>query len=88
MPQNIWNKVLQKNKLKVSKTKIEELNKSYDIPPSLIANAVQTTKMINGSEDDFEDLIVNVAKVITKKKDVKEKKEQKYKREQMKKERE
>ena len=73
---NIWNKVLQKNKLKVSKTKIEELNKSYDIPPSLIANAVQTTKMINGSEDDFEDLIVNVAKVITKKKDVKEKKEQ------------
>lgn len=69
---NIWNKVLKKNKLKVSKTKVEELNKNYNIPPSLISNAVQTTKMINGSEDDFEDLIVNVAKVVQKKSNVKE----------------
>lgn len=68
---NIWNKVLKKNKLKVPKSKIEELNQSYDIPPSLIANAVQTTKMIGGSADDFEDLIENVAKVVSKKKVVK-----------------
>lgn len=68
---NIWNKVLKKNKLKVSKTKIEELNKNYDISPSIIANAVQTTKMIDGSADDFEDLIENVAKVVSKKKVVK-----------------
>lgn len=68
---NIWNKVLRKNKLKVSKSKIEELNQSYDIPPSLIANAVQTTKMIGGTTDDFEDLIENVAKVVSKKKVVK-----------------
>jgi len=73
---NIWNKVLQKNKLKVSKTKIEELNKNYNIPPSLISNAVQTTKMINGNEDDFEDLIVNVAKIVNKKPNVKEEKKE------------
>ena len=72
---NIWNKVLKKNKLKVNKQKLIELNKSYDIPASLIVNAVQTVKMIGGNENDFEDLIVNVAKVVTKKKNVKNKKE-------------
>lgn len=71
----IWKKVIKKNKLKVSKEKIEELNKNYDIPPSLIANAVQTTKMIGGDENDFENFIENVAKVVTKKKNVKNKKE-------------
>ena len=72
---NIWKRVLRKNGLKVSKEKVEELNKSYDISPSLISNAVQTTKLIDGNEDDFEELIENVAKVVKKKKDVKSKKE-------------
>lgn len=71
----IWKKVLKKNNLKVKKTKLEELNKTYDIPPSLIANAVQSTKMIDGDENDFEDFIENVARVVTKKKNVKNKKE-------------
>ncbi|UKI42715.1 MAG: hypothetical protein L6V95_07600 [Candidatus Melainabacteria bacterium] len=64
---NIWNRVLKKNELTVSKEKVEELNKNYDIPPALINNAVKTTKMINGSVDDFEELIENVAKVVDKK---------------------
>lgn len=68
---NIWTSVLKKNKLKVSREKIVELNKNYNIPPSLISNAVQTTKMIGGDENDFEGLIENVAKVVTKKKNVK-----------------
>ena len=72
---NIWMKVIKKNKLKVSKEKIKELNKNYNIPPSLIANAVQTTKMLGGNENDFEGFIENVAKVVTKKKNVKNKKE-------------
>lgn len=71
---SIWNKTIKKNKLKVSKEKIEQLNKSYDIPPSLIANAVQATKMIGGNEDDFEDFVENVARVVTKKKNVKSQK--------------
>ena len=70
----IWNKAVKKHKLKVSRTKIEELNKNYNIPPSLITNAVETVKMLDGNEDDFEDLIENVAKVVTKRKDVKNKK--------------
>ena len=70
----IWKKVLKKNNLNVSTSKLEELNKTYDIPPSLIANAVHSTKMINGDENDFEDFIENVAKVVTKKKNVKNKK--------------
>ena len=72
---NIWNRVLKQNKLNVSHDKLVELNKNYDIPPSLIANAVQTTKMIGGDENDFEGFIENVAKVVTKKKNVKNTKE-------------
>lgn len=72
---NIWNKVIKKNKLDVSQEKISELNKNYDIPPSLIANAVQTTKMIGGNENDFEEFIENVAQVVNKQKNVKNKKE-------------
>ncbi len=72
---NIWKKVVRKNKLKVNKEKLVELNKNYDIPPSLISNAVKTTKLINGSQDDFEIFVENVAKVVTKKRNVKKKKE-------------
>lgn len=72
---NIWMRVLKKHKLKVSREKVIELNKNYDIPPSLISNAIQTTKMVGGDENDFEEFIENVAKVVTKKKNVKNKKE-------------
>ncbi|MBQ7450197.1 ATP-binding protein, partial [bacterium] len=71
----IWQKILKKNKFKVCYEKIKELNKNYDIPPSIISNAIKTTKMINGDENDFESFIENVAKVVTKKKNVKNKKE-------------
>ncbi|MCR4880433.1 MAG: AAA family ATPase [bacterium] len=71
----IWKKALKKNKLKVSREKVEELNKNYDIPPSIITNAIQATKMIGGDESDFEGFIENVAKVVTKKKNIKNKKE-------------
>jgi len=72
---NIWNRVLKKNKLKISSEKVVEFNKKYDIPPSIISNAIQTTKMINGDENDFEGFVENVAKVVNKKKNVKNKKE-------------
>ncbi|MCR5260659.1 MAG: ATP-binding protein [Candidatus Gastranaerophilales bacterium] len=68
---DIWNRVLKKNKFKVNQSKIEELNRNYEIPPSLIVNAVKTTKLIGGDENDFENFIVNVAKVVTKKKQIK-----------------
>ncbi len=71
----IWNRVLKKNNFKVKKSKIEELNRTYDISPSLIANAVQTAKMTGGNADDFEGYIENIAKVVKKKKNVKTKKE-------------
>lgn len=72
---NIWKKTLKKNNLKIKKAKLNELNKTYDIPPSLIANAIQSTKMIDGDANDFEDFIENVARVVTKKKNIKTKKE-------------
>lgn len=68
---NIWKRVLKKNNFEVRKEKIEELNRNYDVPASLIANAVQTAKMIGGDENDFEELIENVAKVVSKKEEVK-----------------
>ena len=72
---NIWHNLIKKNKLQVTKEKIEELNKSYEISPSLISNAVQITKMIGGNEENFEDLIDNVAKAVSKKKSVRNAKE-------------
>ena len=72
---NIWKRVIRKNKFKVDNKKLVEMNNNYDIPPSLIANAVETTKMINGIQDDFEIFVENVAKVVNKKKNVKKKKE-------------
>lgn len=68
---NIWNRVLAKNKFKIKKSKLEELNKSYDIAPSIISNAIQTTKMIGGDENRFEELIESVATVVEKKKIIK-----------------
>ena len=66
----VWKNILKKNKFKVSKTKLEELNRDYDIPPSLISNAINATKLINGDEDNFETFVENVAKVVCKKKNV------------------
>lgn len=72
---NIWKRALRKNKLKIDNKTLIELNKSYNISPFLIANAVNTTKLINGTKDDFEIFIENLARVVTKKKNVKKKKE-------------
>ena len=68
---NIWNRILKKNKFKVKKSKIEELNKAYDISPSIISNAVQMTKLTSGDEKDFEGYIENITKVVYKKKNIK-----------------
>ena len=70
---NIWNKALKKNDFKVKKSKIKELAQQYDIPPSIITNAIETTKLINGTEDDFEDIVEKSAKLVSKKKDIKKK---------------
>ena len=72
---NIWKRVIKKNKFKVDNTKLVELNKTYDIPPSLITNAVKATRLIDGNQEDFEIFVENVARVVTKKKNVKKKKE-------------
>ncbi len=68
---NIWNRILKKNKFKVKQSKVQELNKAYDISPSIISNAVQTAKMTGGNENDFEGYIENITKVVYKSKNVK-----------------
>lgn len=68
---NIWKRVLKKNNFRINEDKIRELNQNYEVPASVISNAVQTTKMIGGDENDFEEMIENVAKVVTKKENVK-----------------
>ena len=72
---NIWKRVIRKNKLKLDNKKLVELNKKYEIAPSIIANAVKTTKLINGTQNDFEMFVENLARVVAKKKNVKKKKE-------------
>ena len=62
----IWKKVTRKNKLSVDKKKLAELNKSYDVQPSIIANAVSTTKLISGDQDDFERFIRNSSNLVNK----------------------
>lgn len=71
----LWNRILKKNKLKLSKKKIEELSECYDVPPSIIANAVETTKLIDGNDDTFGEVIESVAKIVTKKTEVKKQKD-------------
>ena len=71
---NIWEKAVRKNKLKVDKQKLIELNKNYDIPPSLITSAIESTKLIDGTQDDIEAFAESVARVVMKKKSVKKQK--------------
>ena len=40
----------------------------------MITNAVKTTKLVDGNQDDFEGFVENLAKVVSKKKNVKKKK--------------
>ncbi len=71
---SIWKKAVRKNKLKVDKQKLIELNKNYDIPPSLITSAIESTKLIDGTQDDIEAFAESVARVVMKKKSVKKQK--------------
>lgn len=68
---NMWNKLIKKNKLKISKNKLEELSRSYDVAPALISNAVETTKLVSGDEDTFEEVLSSIANAVEKKNDVK-----------------
>lgn len=70
----IWEKAVKKNKLKIDKQKLSELNKNYEIPPSLIVSSVESTKLINGTQDDIEAFAESVARVVMKKKNVKKQK--------------
>lgn len=70
----IWEKAVRKNKLKIDKQKLFELNKNYEIPPSLIVSSVESTKLINGTQDDIEAFAESVARVVMKKKNVKKQK--------------
>ena len=72
---NLWKRITKKNKLKVSKGKLIELSQSYDVPPAIIANAVETTKLVNGGDETFDDVIESVAKIVTKKVEIKKKKD-------------
>ncbi len=72
---NIWKQVVRKNKFKIDSQKLIDLNKNYDVPASIIANAVNTTKMISGSQDDFETFIKTSATLVNKKRTQKKSKE-------------
>lgn len=68
---NLWKKEINKNNLKISESKLIELNSTYNIPPSLIVNAVNTTKLTNGGQEDFERYVSNIAKIINNGQDIK-----------------
>jgi SpoVK/Ycf46/Vps4 family AAA+-type ATPase len=70
---NIWENIIRKNKMEVEKDKLIELSTNYDIPPALISNAIKTTKLINGTQNDFEVFVENVTNVVLKKKNIKQK---------------
>jgi SpoVK/Ycf46/Vps4 family AAA+-type ATPase len=59
--------------MEVEKDKLIELSTNYDIPPALISNAIKTTKLINGTQNDFEVFVENVANIVLKKKNIKQK---------------
>ena len=71
----LWQRVVKKNNLKVSRNKLEELSNSYDVPPAIITNAVETTKLVNGGDEVFNEIIESIASVVTKKREVKKRKD-------------
>ena len=68
---NLWKKILRENKIKTDKSRLQELNKSYDVSPSIISNAASTASMIGGDIDDVERFIENVAQVVYQKEKIK-----------------
>ena len=68
---DIWKKVLKENKFEINEEKLKELNYTYPVVPSIISNAVKTTKLIKGDEKDFEKFLSSIASMVAKKKDVK-----------------
>lgn len=67
---NIWKRILRKNKIKVSKSQLEDLTTLYDVSPSIISNAASTAKMLCGDINDVERFINNVSNVVYKKKNI------------------
>ena len=61
---NIWKKELKKNHLKIDQTKLSELNNSYNIPISIITNAIKSTKLTNGDTNDFEEYVDCISKLV------------------------
>ncbi len=47
--QSIWNKYLQDSKIITQTQDIKALAEDYNVPPSIIAGAVKTTKMVKGN---------------------------------------
>lgn len=72
---NLWSRITKKNKLKVSKKKLEELSEIYDIQPAIIANAVETTKLVDGDDETFGEIVESVATKVDKKNDIKQQKD-------------
>lgn len=73
----IWRKTLKKEGLNISTKTLINLNKTYDVYPSIITNAVRTVRLIDGDENDFSDIIESVAKAVTQKEPKKLKKDAK-----------
>lgn len=71
---NLWNRITKKNRLKVSESKLKELSELYDIQPAIISNAVETTKLINGTDEMFGEIVESVATKVAKKDNVKNEK--------------
>ncbi len=70
---NIWKRIISKNEFKVDEKKLIELNTSYDISPSIIENAIKTSKLIGGNQDDFEMFLSKVSNIVAKKHVIKKK---------------
>ena len=70
---NIWKNILNKYDFNISEEKVKELSYVYPVVPAIINNAVKTTKLINGTEEDFEKFIESVATVTNKKGNIKNK---------------
>lgn len=77
---NIWKNVIRKNKLKIDSKKLMELNSTYEISPALISNAVTTTKLIDGNQDDFENFVESMSILVEKKHNVKKQKSSEIKK--------
>ena len=60
----IWKNNLRQHNLKLKPKEVKELSKKYNVSTSIITNAIMTTKLINGGNEELQDILKCVGSAV------------------------